>query len=107
MSAGQTVVGDDQIGQLVVIDEARQGLAFRFGGDDEASPPPQQSTHGVERERVVFDHDDELAARRIGHRLGRVLDRLPRRSDQRQRDRETRTSAERRGELEPVIEQTA
>src|SRR5882672_1402455 len=109
MPTGQSIVGDDQIGPPIVTGEARQRCAFRFGGDDEATPASQQSAHGIAHQRIVVDDDNELAPRRIGHGLWRngVLDRLMRRSDPGQGDRETRASAERRDELEPMIEQTA
>jgi hypothetical protein len=104
----QAKVGNDQIRPKVGGGEARQQGGVRFGSDDTTSPAPQQSMHCVKNERIVVDHQNHFAPNRIGYRLMRdgVFDRLWQSSGQRQRDRKPRASAERRSDLESMIEQT-
>jgi hypothetical protein len=46
---------------------SRQDGVWRGGSHDPAAPIAQQPAHAVEHERIVVDHDDELAARHVGY----------------------------------------
>ena len=60
----QVEIGDDQVRRGSV--ELRQRLAIGLGGDDAAAPAPEQAAHPFQRQRVVVDHHDELAAQPVG-----------------------------------------
>ena len=60
----QVKIGNDQVRRGAV--EFRQRLGDGLGGDHAAAPVPQQPARSFERQRIVIDDHDELAAQRVG-----------------------------------------
>ena len=60
----QMKIGNDQVRHAPI--EFRQRLGIGLGGDDAATPAPEQPARSFQRQHVVIDDHDELAAQRVG-----------------------------------------